>query len=566
MKWVFTNIVIWVTVLFCTCVGFAQTKHDGLSTVDEKKFEQLVTELDSIRSPHTRYDNLAIKKIGKNLNQLIKLHPNEAKLYHQHARYEIIKGSLSGGYNKYYWKRIKAAENDLYKGRAVDPSFDQTYILFGHVYFLTGELEKAKLALKKAESLGTIDPWFYLNSADIYAREEKHDEAYSYYQKGYDLKPKRKNSTEKAIHHLLYKSLYDNDIKKAKNFHLERMKLSPNDERFMASYAKYLLCSEGDIKTAMVYANKSLSIRNTETARKWLAGALYLKWVREVDVAKPQIAQPIFDEAFALYDQPKELEKEYFCSSLWTIKIMMGMINSQDEYDKNLGKKTVLQKLKPYFWLLLLAIVPIGLFVFFILLDMTVKKKSVRIGSRRIIGLSILPRLANLLFIPLILTCIYIAIAPPPDEVYFWYGVVIIISVVAVICLYHAFLKSFRYDDEYVYFKTIFTKEKQLPWLDLSEVSELWYNSDQYLKFSGFKTKLNYSMYYDGYEELIEFLLTTDAGYEAYHITYYDIIHDEDYDFDELLIDIDDLEIYYFENCDDYIENFYLYDPDEVEK
>ncbi|NIQ14387.1 MAG: hypothetical protein GTO02_08285, partial [Candidatus Dadabacteria bacterium] len=49
----------------------------------------------------------------------------------------------------------------------IDPNFDEGYVLLAHIQFGQNKLREAESSLKKAELLGTDDPWLHLNWASL---------------------------------------------------------------------------------------------------------------------------------------------------------------------------------------------------------------------------------------------------------------------------------------------------------------------------------------------------------------------------------------------------------------
>lgn len=122
-------------------------------------------------------DIFHLKKAYDLINELKKSHPRKPDVLIQSARFHIKFGSNYGPVRSKGHMRL--AKNNLLLSKQINPNYAKTYVLLGHYYTLMDQLNLAEAALRKAEKIGTNDPWLYLNWVDLLLRQGRKVRAYN---------------------------------------------------------------------------------------------------------------------------------------------------------------------------------------------------------------------------------------------------------------------------------------------------------------------------------------------------------------------------------------------------
>ncbi len=112
-----------------------------------------------------RGDSGELMEARRILEAAIKQDPRDFVAYREMARYFIMSGHVSS--SQFEAGSLEAAESSLKKAIDIKPKYAEAYVLAGHLYRLMKRPVDAKLALAKADKIGTNDPWLQNNWADV---------------------------------------------------------------------------------------------------------------------------------------------------------------------------------------------------------------------------------------------------------------------------------------------------------------------------------------------------------------------------------------------------------------
>lgn len=228
-----------------------------------------------------------LARASENLERVLKGNPRNAAARIQMARYYLITGHIN--YRNFRPGSLEKAAAELDFARHVDPKSAQVYVLLGHLYYLGGASRQAVDTLAKAESIGTDDPWLYLNWADALMDLNQWSAAETQLRKAqaaFALKPPAPRVI-KAYHGKLGEvAVYLGKLDEADSAYRAQLELDPKSAWTHGNYANFLLFNRGLPDAAIDEAQQALQIMNYGMARLTLAAAHYAKWA-ELKRSKP---------------------------------------------------------------------------------------------------------------------------------------------------------------------------------------------------------------------------------------------------------------------------------------
>ena len=247
-----------------------------------------------------RGDASLLDRARVDLEEILRQNPSFAPAYREFARYFIKRGHIN--YLRFAPGSLELAEESLKKAITIDPDYADAYVLFGHLYRLMDRPEEAKLALKKAEAIGTSLPWLHLNWADILLDEGRNDEAAQKYRTVINSKTRNKSAMTAAFEGLTryYESI--GNLDGADEIYRKKIAYEPDSAWNHGNYAEFLLCVRDNFDAAIQRARDALDRMNYGAGRYFLAAALYRKWAHFVVVEKDREGGArYFKEAQSIY-------------------------------------------------------------------------------------------------------------------------------------------------------------------------------------------------------------------------------------------------------------------------
>lgn len=268
-----------------------------LNDADLLMFKRAVILLDGYRG-----DSTSLEAASADLKNILVRNPRYAPAHREMARYFIMQGHISS--ERFEPGSLEAAEYAINKALEIDPKYAEAYVLFGHLYRLMGRHREALEALKKAEKLGTNDPWLYNNWADLLIAEGKYEEAVTRYRKVIDSKTPNRKAMGVALEGMIRYYVSVRKLDKADLFYRKSIAFEPDSAWGYGNYAQFLLCKKDDYENSILRSRQALRIMNYGAGRYWLASALYRKWAQSVISGVPDSGKKYFSEAMALYPDP----------------------------------------------------------------------------------------------------------------------------------------------------------------------------------------------------------------------------------------------------------------------
>jgi Tfp pilus assembly protein PilF len=282
--------------VFCSVAAAGPAGKAALSDADAAKLRHAVGLLDAYRGD----DAGPLEAARTELADVVKANPRYAPAWRELARYRMMSGHSNGA--DFAPGSLESADEALAKAIDSDPGYAAAYVLRGQLYRLMKRPADAAAALKKAESLGSDDPWLHNNWADLLLDEGKFVEAGEHYRKVADDAAAPLKARLAATEGLIEFYVSGGDIAHADEMFRRLVALEPNSARGHTAYAQFLLCQRDDDEGAIARAREGLRVENQEATRYWLAAALYRRWAQAVVVdEEPEAGKASFAEAQAIF-------------------------------------------------------------------------------------------------------------------------------------------------------------------------------------------------------------------------------------------------------------------------
>jgi len=225
-------------------------------------------------------DRLA--KAMDGLNRVLKANPKNVQAHIEMARFHIKAGFIN--YRNFQPGSLQSAESELRRALQADPNSADTYVLLGHLYYLMNASKEAVKVLEKAETIGTDNPWLYLNRAEALVDLHRLDEAEVQLRKletRYTAVTNPPRNVVGTLHQKLsYVYQLQGKLKEADKEYQTVIALDPDTAWNHGNYADFLLFARGQPDAAIGEAEKALEIMNYGMARLTLAAARYAKWAQ----------------------------------------------------------------------------------------------------------------------------------------------------------------------------------------------------------------------------------------------------------------------------------------------
>ena len=243
------------------------------------------------------------------IDRVLAENPSNVEAMKQSARLTQMAGSIGdrtaqvrgrpvkvGSYQPGTLERAEAILRDALK---VDPGFAGGYVLLGHVLTEQLRIDDAAAALRKAEELGSDDPWLQLNWAVLHDLLGEHDSAMkrlkAVLDKGTDNKKALAAAYDLQIEHYRRQGMHELAIAAYR----EQAKRAPDNAWVRGNLASYF-CTLHRYEEAIAEARVALRMMNYGAARRVLATCLYGRYGQLMEAGKAEEARPYFEEARGL--------------------------------------------------------------------------------------------------------------------------------------------------------------------------------------------------------------------------------------------------------------------------
>ncbi len=300
--------------LFCFLAFEVEAEQKPLEEPYATKFKHAVELIDQYAG-----DTSLLYAAKKELDEIVKKYPEYAPLYKEAARFTMLQGYL----NDYNFEEgtLEKAEKLMKKSMFLDPNFVGAYVFCGHFYRMMDKYDEALACLKKAEKLGTDDPWYYNNSADILQDSQKYEAAAVLYQKVIDSNTKNKKAIVAAFEGLRFCYRKLGNLDKSEEIFKKTIEFAPDSAWNYGNYGQFLLCRRDDYDASIVQMRKALDIMPYGMGEYFLAAALYRKWAEGVLNNKEEKDYKSLAEARSIIPDPSIfIENEETCPTLVKIR------------------------------------------------------------------------------------------------------------------------------------------------------------------------------------------------------------------------------------------------------
>lgn len=224
------------------------------------------------------------------LDRVLRDDPKSANAYRLYARFYLIDGHKFS--EEFEPGTLEAAMGSLGKSLEIAPDYARAYVLQGHVFRLMGKPVQAGEALRKAEQLGTSDPWLHLNKAELLMDGNRQDEAFVHYKRVLaDNASPRTNSAAQSGLIRYYKRTKRLD--EADALYRSIIASDPGSAWSHGNYASFLLCWRDDADAAVVEAVKARQLMDYGIARLTHGAALYRQWASLALDGNKESAKPL---------------------------------------------------------------------------------------------------------------------------------------------------------------------------------------------------------------------------------------------------------------------------------
>lgn len=249
------------------------------------------------------------------LARVIKNDPQNVFALKELARYEVMAGYINSRYamfksNMYSVGNfepgtLERAEANIRTALRINPRFAEGYVYLGYIQFQQAKLDDAESSLRRAEQLGTNDPWLDLNWADILHAKGEYAAARQHWEKvlrGNVSNPKAKLA---AYGYLIESFKRSGEHEKAITHYRQEIKEYPTNAWIRGDFAAYLSEVLGRNDEAIKQARAALKVMHYGVGERTLAMALYRKWADMV--AQGNDAEKYFSEAQGIRPELNEV-------------------------------------------------------------------------------------------------------------------------------------------------------------------------------------------------------------------------------------------------------------------
>ena len=157
---------------------------------------------DLLNEYHQNWD--PVREAKKILDKVLKRTPSHAPAYRALARYHLMRSERVAKERRS--EAHDAAERALNHAISLDPRYADAYLYLGHFYRSIGRLAEAKTALRRAEAIGTENPWLEIYWADIFFDEGNEKEATRRFQRVLESDVKNQRVVKSARQGILRKA------------------------------------------------------------------------------------------------------------------------------------------------------------------------------------------------------------------------------------------------------------------------------------------------------------------------------------------------------------------------
>ncbi len=305
------NIITLILVFIYSLPGYSQ---EWVSPIDKKYLSQdpeTFSQFSEAREILNSYRGQGekLKQADAILRKVIQKNNSFAPAYREYGRLFIMAGHIVN--DDFKKGSLGPAESTILKSIEIEPEYADSFVLLGHLYTKMKRYGEAKIALEKAEEIGTEVPWLHLNWADFYIKLGKYEEAILRYKYVLKKGTSNKKAYSNALNGIPTVYWYLGEYDKVDEGYKQLLNYEPESAWNWGYYSNFLLYKYEDVDGAIANGRKALSIMDYGLGRATLASALYTKWAQLLQNPneKSESAQ-YFNEAWELYPYPEKIINE----------------------------------------------------------------------------------------------------------------------------------------------------------------------------------------------------------------------------------------------------------------
>ena len=231
------------------------------------------------------------------LDSILSIDSGFAPAYLEYGRLYMKAGHIVSG--NFQAGALGSAESAILESIKLEPEYADAYVLLGYLYTQIKSYDKAEESLKKAQSIGTENPWFHLNYADLIKKQGKHNESLPHYIAVINSNTSNSNAYNYALLGAALHYRYIKDYDESEIWYKKLVEHKQSAWNF-GEYSSFQLFWLGDIDGAIENGEKAISIMNYGLGRLNLACAYYAKWASLIDIGKAEEANVYYSKAIAL--------------------------------------------------------------------------------------------------------------------------------------------------------------------------------------------------------------------------------------------------------------------------
>ncbi len=225
-------------------------------------------------------DGNAQEDARRMLDQVVGANPHHAQAHVEMARYHLKVGYSPGSFASK--DILESADAELKLALAADVGNANAYVLLGVLREDQERYDESLAALRKAEAIGTDNPWLYINYADTYIDTGQWKQAAQSLQR-LDRERARRGGLPANIEAGMANSWlaihkHDHDPVASNGDYQRKLVADPNSAWLHGNYAYFLLGGMDDPDAAIIEANHALRLMDYPMAHRTLGLAQYVKW------------------------------------------------------------------------------------------------------------------------------------------------------------------------------------------------------------------------------------------------------------------------------------------------
>ncbi len=259
--------------------------------------------------------NRDFETAGLLLTTLLQIDHDNPDVYVEAARLDMKVGGsrdeLDLGPGHFRRGVLDRARVALDRAVELDPARADTYVLYAHLAFQQRNQVKAMEMLKRAEKLGTSNPWLIVNKAEVLyqqaeldSNERLREQALALLEQAVATRPLHPSANATAARDLTVHYIRTRQLDRLDRSYQQWIEVAPGNPDPPLRYGIFLMDQRNDLEGALAQARASVAVRASEYGNAFLARMLAVKASKSLledgDRARAWL---LFEEAQATYPE-----------------------------------------------------------------------------------------------------------------------------------------------------------------------------------------------------------------------------------------------------------------------